>query len=190
MTRSKPARDGAKRLESESRRFVESWQHIRGSLYGVSRACSNRCGSRATRISTACPGSWSSISCAGLTATITCSIHSTRSGRAKLPSPPGRSPNIFAPPIVTPAPTSRSISAIRSSRASRQSRRSRIQMRGIRPPERRPSPSRSTRCDILKLHLISLVERQSSRARPARAGRPRPKMKRARSLSAPPRKSI
>src|SRR5580700_6579835 len=41
----------------------------------------------------------------------------------------------FRVPIVTPAPTSRSISAIPSSRASRQSRRSRIQMRGIRPPE-------------------------------------------------------
>jgi hypothetical protein len=34
----------------------------------------------------------------------------------------------FRAPIVTPAPTSRSISAIPSSRASRQSRRSRIQM--------------------------------------------------------------
>jgi transposase len=30
MTRSKPARDGAKRLESESRRFVESWQLVWG----------------------------------------------------------------------------------------------------------------------------------------------------------------
>ena len=46
-----------------------------------------------------------------------CSIHRTRSGRAKLALPDGPSPNIFCAPIVTPAPTSRSISAIPSSRA-------------------------------------------------------------------------
>ncbi len=66
----------------------------------------------------------------------------------------------FRAPIVTQAPTSRSISAIPSSRASRQSRRSRIQMRGIRPPERRPVAIDAWRF----LYYISLAKRPSSQA--------------------------
>ena len=61
----------------------------------------------------------------------------------------------FRAPVVTQAPTSRSISAIPSSRASRQSRRSRIQMRGIRPPEQRPVAIDAWRF----LYYISLAKR-------------------------------
>jgi hypothetical protein len=56
-------------------------------------------------------------------------------------------------PIVTPAPTSRSMSAIPSSWASRRSRRSRIQMHGTRLLKRRPIAFRDR-------HAATILESQ------------------------------
>ena len=98
------------------------------------------------------PGLWSSISCAGLTATITCSIRRTRCGRAKKPLPRGRSPKHFRAahrdagankPLYPGHPEFEGFEAIQTIKNPNA---------GIRPPERRPGRLRLRRFAI-SVHL-------------------------------------